>query len=96
MARKPAKSQLRLFEGWTFTSRNYLLFGLGIVTILVGYFVLASGDVSSFSALTVAPILLFLGYVVIIPISLLYRDKSAMPPGESAGDSLTKNQSSGS
>ncbi|MFQ6675330.1 MAG: DUF3098 domain-containing protein [Fidelibacterota bacterium] len=71
------------FKGWAFTRRNYLLFGMGVLIIILGYVIMATGDVNSFQALTLAPILLFLGYLVIIPASLLYRDKSA-PQGKKA------------
>lgn len=54
-----------------FSKRNYLAFIFGILMIIVGYFVMATGHVDSFQSLTLAPILLFLGYIVLIPISLI-------------------------
>lgn len=82
MARKASESKLHLFEGWTFTKKNYLLFGIGILSIIAGYVIMATGEVNSVRALTVAPVLLFLGYVIIIPAALIYRDKSALPSRE--------------
>ncbi|MBC8174400.1 MAG: DUF3098 domain-containing protein [Candidatus Marinimicrobia bacterium] len=76
MAKKSQKSGLHLFEGWTFTRKNYLIFGIGVVVIIIGYIVMTTGEVNSFQSLTLAPILLFVGYVVIIPIALIYRKKS--------------------
>ena len=32
---------------------------------------MATGEVNSFQSLTLAPILLFLGYIILIPISLI-------------------------
>lgn len=75
MGEKNRKDRLKLFERWTYTSRNYWLFGSGLGLIILGYLVMASGEVYSFRSLTLAPILLFLGYIVLIPLSLIYRDK---------------------
>jgi hypothetical protein len=52
-----------------FGKKNYLLFGSGIFVIIVGYIFLGQGSI------TIAPILLVLGYCVIIPISIIVRDK---------------------
>tara|TARA_B110000459_G_scaffold144702_1_gene157646 strand:- start:215 stop:469 length:255 start_codon:yes stop_codon:yes gene_type:complete len=65
-----------LFESWSFNNVNYLLFGLGLVLIILGYIVMGNGEVNSFQSLTIAPIMLFLGYIVFIPASLIYRDKN--------------------
>ena len=40
-----------------------------------GYIVMAKGEVNSFQSLTLAPIFLFLGYIILIPISLLIKRK---------------------
>lgn len=53
---------------------NYLLFALGIAIILVGFVALAQGPADSFWSLTVAPILLVIGYLILIPAAILYRD----------------------
>lgn len=58
-----------------FTKDNYRLFGIGLVVILVGYIALARGPWDSFWSLTLAPILLVLGYCVIIPVAILYKKK---------------------
>lgn len=65
-----------LFESWSFNNVNYLLFGLGLTLIILGYIVMGNGEVNSFQSLTIAPIMLFLGYIVFIPASLIYRDKN--------------------
>jgi hypothetical protein len=70
-----AKKALHLFEGWTFTKVNYLLFSAGIILIILGYIILALGSVNSFASLTIAPIVLFLGYIILIPAALIYREK---------------------
>ena len=76
--RKRAKSD------FPFERNNYLLFAVGLVTILVGFIALILGDI------TLAPILLVVGYCVIIPVAILYSGKKkedTKPPVEaSAGD----------
>ncbi|MBL7014238.1 MAG: hypothetical protein ISR83_07435 [Candidatus Marinimicrobia bacterium] len=66
----------RLFETWSYSRTNYMIFGLGLGLIILGYIVMVLGEVNSFQSLTLAPIMLFAGYIVFIPLSLLYRDKT--------------------
>jgi hypothetical protein len=47
--------------------KNYLLFGIALVAIGLGFFSLASGSI------TLAPILLVLGYCVLVPLAILLR-----------------------
>ena len=75
MNKKKEEKNVHLLEGWTFSKKNYVLGGIGLVTIIFGYVIMASGTVNSFRSLTLAPIMLFIGYLIIIPIALLYRDK---------------------
>lgn len=73
--KKDIKS-IHLFEGWSFGTINYIFFALGLTLIILGYLVMAMGEVNSFQSLTVAPILLFSGYVVVIPMALIYKKKT--------------------
>ena len=50
-----------------FTRKNYLLFGLAAISIIVGYIALSSGSI------TLAPILLLIGYLVLIPWGILAK-----------------------
>jgi hypothetical protein len=73
---KDSESTTALFESWSFSTVNYALFGIGLALIILGYIVMASGEVNSFQSLTVAPIILFVGYIFFIPAALIYRDKN--------------------
>ena len=75
MTRKDNHDVNRLFEGWAFGKINYLLFGAGLALLMLGYFFMANGEVNSFQSLTLAPILLFLGYIVVIPTALVFRQE---------------------
>jgi membrane protease YdiL (CAAX protease family) len=72
--------------GLPFTRINYWLFALGIAVIVVGYIALAQPATpptpksNSFWSLTVAPILLIIGYCIIIPIAILYQKKKTLEP----------------
>ena len=55
-----------------FTKRNYQLFGLAILVLLIGYWALAQAPVNGFLTLTLAPILLVIGYCVLIPFAIIY------------------------
>ena len=57
------------------TTKNYQMFGIGILIIILGYISLSKGPADSFWSLTLAPILLVLGYCVIIPIAIIYKNK---------------------
>lgn len=68
-------------EGLPFSRMNYYIFAAGLVAIILGYFTLSQGSI------TLAPILLVLGYCVILPIAILYRakEKPATPETKVGG-----------
>jgi uncharacterized membrane protein len=58
---------------------NYIILGVGLLVIILGYIALSGNQVEGFSQLTLAPILLVLGYCVIIPVGIMYRKKEKKP-----------------
>ena len=72
---KTSKDKIELFDFWSFSKKNYIIFGLGLTFIILGYIIMATGKVDSFQSLTLAPILLFIGYIILIPISIIYKFK---------------------
>ena len=62
-----------LFQGWSFEKENYVFFIAGIISVILGYIVMASGETYSFQSLSLAPLLLFIGYIILIPIALIYK-----------------------
>ena len=62
-------------EALPFSSENYIIFGIGIFLIILGYLALSKGPWNSFWSLTLAPILLVIGYCIVIPVAILYRKK---------------------
>jgi len=77
--KKQTSKKTPFIEYLTFKNINYLIFGVAIVVIIIGYLIMAKGETYSFQSLTLAPIILLIGYLVIVPIAILYRkkDKSA-------------------
>jgi hypothetical protein len=75
--RQRARKQALQKPHLPFTSINYWLFALGVAVIIIGYFALAQPPADSFMSLTVAPILLVVGYCVIIPVAILYQKKTS-------------------
>ena len=67
------KTVTPLFNNWSFSKINYLLFFAGILFIIIGYIIMSSGETYSFQSLSIAPIMLFIGYIILIPASLIYR-----------------------
>jgi uncharacterized membrane protein HdeD (DUF308 family) len=78
--RQRARKQPLQKSGLPYTSVNYWLFALGVAIIIAGYVALAQPPADSFLSVTVAPILLVMGYCVIIPIAILYQKKKSLEP----------------
>ena len=66
----PAKRSQKISNtGPDFTRNNYVILGIGILFIVIGFIFLGFGDI------TVSPILLVLGYCVVIPLGILFPKK---------------------
>lgn len=56
---------------WTTT--NYLLLGIGIILLVVGYYLMSVGSWDSYASLNISPIILLLAYLVVLPAAILYN-----------------------
>ena len=54
-----------------YVKRNVQVFAVAILVILLGYFCMSRPPVDGFLSLTLAPILLVIGYCVLLPIAFL-------------------------
>jgi hypothetical protein len=67
-------------EKWPFGRKNYIWFGISLVTMIVGYVLLSQGST------TWAPLFLVIAYCVLVPIAILVKDvpksDSSLPPSE--------------
>ena len=64
-----------LFHSWSFGKINYQLFGIGLFVIILGYIVMASGETESIQSVKIAPLILILGYCILIPAAILVKPK---------------------
>ena len=54
---------------WPYGKKNYILFAAALIVIIFGFVTLGQGS------MTLAPILLVIGYCVLIPMALIWKDK---------------------
>ena len=71
MAAKPKKQDEIAQDEfkWPFGKKNYIVFGLALVTIILGYIALGKGSI------TLAPILLVVGYCILVPVALILKNE---------------------
>ncbi|MFH1891831.1 MAG: hypothetical protein ABIK83_04015 [Candidatus Zixiibacteriota bacterium] len=65
----PANKPSRQSYSLPFGKSNMMLFALGLLAVILGFVTLSLGSD------TLAPILLVLGYCVIIPAAIIWKDK---------------------
>ncbi len=64
----PKDNKSGIFHSWPFGKKNYLLFLIGVMTIVSGYVLMyLTADI------VWAPVMLVVGYCVIIPISIMIK-----------------------
>ncbi len=59
-----------------FSKKNIIGISIGIFLLVLGYVCLAQGPATNRISLDVAPVILVIGYVVVLPISILLGGKS--------------------
>jgi hypothetical protein len=89
MAKKSKIGSKKVAWEFPFTKKNYIIAGIGLAVILVGYLLMSTGLGGDYAApngtwnnpwaVTVAPILLVIGYCAIIPYAIIkyfpHKDK---------------------
>ena len=55
--------------------KNYFLLGIGVLATILGFYFMSIGPWDSFSSLVISPIILFIAYVIIFPLSIFLRKK---------------------
>lgn len=56
----------------TMEKKNIVLIALGIFLLVIGFFCLAQGPAENPVSLTVAPIVLMIAYLIVIPVGILW------------------------
>lgn len=54
---------------WPYGKKNYVVFAFAMITIIIGFISLSRGSI------TLAPILLVIGYCVLLPIALIIKGR---------------------
>jgi hypothetical protein len=79
---KQTRKKIRKEEILSLDPINYKIIGIGLVVIVLGYIALSMEPWNGFMPLVVAPILLVLGYCVIVPFGIIYKKKSVVENGD--------------
>ena len=78
VVKKRSQRQKKFGEGNIPLAReNYMIMGLGLVVIVAGYVAMLEGSIEGVLPLVVSPILLVIGYCIIVPLGILYRKSPA-------------------
>ena len=56
--------------------KNYYLLILGLLVTIIGFYFMTIGPWDSFSSLVISPILLFIAYIIIFPLSIFFRKRA--------------------
>jgi len=56
--------------------KNYYLLALGLLVTVIGFYFMNIGPWNSFSSLVISPILLFIAYIIIFPLSIFSRKRA--------------------
>ncbi|HEQ98645.1 MAG TPA: hypothetical protein ENO22_04810 [candidate division Zixibacteria bacterium] len=78
--RKTGRKQKDIAD-FPFGRKNYILFGAAILVLVLGFIALWMGDI------TIAPVLLVVGYCVLIPIAILVKGRKQEPEPETQSES---------
>jgi len=74
-----------------FTKYNYQILGAGLLSIVLGYIALAQEPWDGTMPLVVAPILLVLGYCVLIPVGILFHKRTSTEGIVQSSEKSTEN-----
>lgn len=56
---------------------NYILLFVGFFILILGFFLMAQDPYDSTTSLSISPIVLLVGYIIIIPLSILFRKRNS-------------------
>jgi len=55
--------------------KNYILIGIGLLVLIIGYVIMAQGSWDNPFSLNYSPIVLLIAYLIIFPLAILYKKK---------------------
>lgn len=86
--------------GFVFGKKNYIILGIGLVILMIGYLLMSGGAATSaeeFNAeelfstrrITVAPIVVLIGYIV-VGVAIMYREKKSQDVVKAEESNISK------
>ena len=82
-ARRAGAASGRAFH-LPFEDKNITIILIGVAIIGLGYFLMSQGDVMGFMSLTLAPIVLCIGYLIVVPYGIMYGAREFKKRNEEA------------
>ena len=81
MAKVKKKKQNKIISPFKnyWSSSNYTILSIGIVVVIIGFILMSQGPWDNPISLTLSPIVLLIAYIVIFPLSILYKKKKSSP-----------------
>jgi cytochrome bd-type quinol oxidase subunit 2 len=76
--KRKQKTEKRILESpfkdyWD--KNNYIIFGVGLAVLLLGFYLMAQAPWDNPVSLSISPIVLLIAYLVIFPLAIFYRKK---------------------
>lgn len=95
MATKPSKSKKTAIKAKKEISlplekTNFIIIAAGIIVLIIGYLLMSGNTVDGFANTVIAPVLLVLGYCVIIPYGILKKTKKSATSGKLDEEKIPK------
>lgn len=75
MAKLAAKK--KQFSKEILSKRSFLIIMIGLLTLVIGFILMAQPPVNGFLSRTLAPLILVIAYLIIIPAALLFKEKNS-------------------
>ncbi|MDX1700861.1 MAG: hypothetical protein R3250_09600 [Melioribacteraceae bacterium] len=83
--KKQIKKQSPFKNYWN--KQNYILLGVGVGIIILGFIFMAQGPWDSTASLSLSPIILLIAYIIVFPLSILYKNKKNPPTKDVSSES---------
>lgn len=69
---------------------NFIIITAGIIVLIIGYILMSGNSVDGFTNTVLAPVLLVLGYCVIIPYGIIKKPKKTATSGKLEEENIPK------
>ena len=74
--KKEKKAFVSPFKDY-WTKENYIILGVGLVIVIIGFLLMSQGPYDNPISLHVSPIVLLIAYLIIFPLAILFKKKKS-------------------